>query len=325
MQVLALTLTLTLANTVFNALSQDATPVTPPAAATSDDPLEVAKAASAARVYAFLGALEQTSFTIKSMSGALALESFDALVEETQRRYGRFVMERSDAIVSPATTGEPAVNSPPLGARRFALYFDEFVDGSGRSDRSIDHWIYSDGWLCEQDYRNKSFTKRQIVAPGQTLDPLALGEGPIPIPMGQKRADVLARFDVSEQEIPQDIPLLGSLQNVAGLRLVPKPDTSLAKDTLFVELFYDRTTLALTGVVSREKNGNLTVARINAPVVNGAVSDADRALLTIGTPDPKEWSIDVRPWTTTSDAKPSESSSEPSTPKITAPSSPATP
>ena len=86
MQVLALTLTLTLANTVFNALSQDATPVTPPAAATSDDPLAVAKAASAARVYAFLGELEQTSFTIKSMSGALALESFDALVEETQRK-----------------------------------------------------------------------------------------------------------------------------------------------------------------------------------------------------------------------------------------------
>ncbi len=325
MQVLALTLALTLTDTVFNALSQDATPATsatsatPPAATQSEDPLVAAKAASAARVYAFLGDLEQTSFTIKSLSGALALESFDALVEETQRRYGRFVMERSDAITTPASTPEPTPKSPPsLGARRFALYFDEFVDGSGRSDRSIDHWIYSDGWLCEQDYRNKSFTKRQIVAPGETLDPLALGEGPIPIPMGQKRADVLARFDVSEQEIPQDIPLLGSLQNVAGLRLVPKPGTSLAKDTLAIELFYDRTTLALTGVVSREKNGNLTVARINAPVVNGAVTEADRALLTIPSPDPKGWAIDVRPWTSASDA-----TSKPVAPKE--PAAPITP
>lgn len=229
------------------------------------------------RVEKFLDELEKTSSTIHTLSGGLTLEKFDAFVEETERRYGRVVLDRKD------------------GKRRFALYFDEFVDGSGRSEKSVDHWIYSDGWLCEQDFRNKSFTKRQVVAAGQSFDPLALGEGPIPLPIGQKKADVLARFEVTETEIPLDIPVLGSMRNVAALKLTPKPGTAMAKDTACIELFYDRTTLAPSGVIIREVNGNRTVARITAAVVNGDVKEADRALLEIPTLDPTEWTIDIRP------------------------------
>jgi hypothetical protein len=116
------------------------------------------------------------------------------------------------------------------------------------------------------------------------------------MPIGQRKAEVLARFTVTEHEIPQDIPLLGSLKNVAALKLVPKDGTPMAKDTAAVELFYDRTSLAPVGVVIREKNGNRTVARINKSVVNGEVKAEDRALLEIPELDPKEWALDVRPW-----------------------------
>jgi hypothetical protein len=230
------------------------------------------------RVDEFLAELEKTATTIQTLSGGLALEKYDALVEETERRFGRVVLDLKD------------------GKRRFALYFDEVVNSDGRSTRAIDHWIYADGWLCEQDHRNKSLTKRQIVPPGKSFDPLALGEGPIPIPIGQKREEVLARFEVAEAGIPDDVPLLGSMRNVAGLRLVPKPGTEMAKNTAAVELFYDRTSLAPTGIVVREKNGNRSVARISSPVVNGEVKAEDRALLEIPQLDPKEWAIDERPW-----------------------------
>ena len=244
----------------------------------ADAPPTPAPSASARRVDNFLGELEHSGATIESLSGSLSLEKYDALVEETERRFDKLVLEKK------------------AGKTRFAIQFEEFVDGSGRSDRAVDHWIYADGWLCEQDYRNKSFTKRQIVAPGESFDPLALGEGPIPIPIGQRKADVLARFEVSETEIPLDIPLLGSMQNVAGLKLVPKAGTPMAKETASIELFYDRVSLAPTGVVIREKNGNRTVARIAKAVVNGEAKAEDRKLLDIPSPDPKEWTIDERPW-----------------------------
>ncbi len=272
--------------------------VTPPATTQVVPVVTAPPTASAERVDRFLTELEASGATIKSYSGALALEKYDALVEESERRFGRVVLEK-------------VVLEKKDSAQRFAIYFDEFVDGSGRSDRSVDHWIYKDGWLCEQDHRNKSFTKRQIVAPGESFDPLALGQGPIPIPIGQKKSEVLARFEVSEGELPADIPLLGSLQNVAALKLIPRAGTSMAKETASVELFYDRLTLAPTGVVIREKNGNRTVARITRPVINGEVRDEDRALLEIPAPDPKEWTIDVRPWQGAERVKPTEPKLDP--------------
>jgi hypothetical protein len=261
-----------------SAPAQDAAPPAAAGKSTTQDTPAPAASAVAARIDAFLDELEKAGTTIESISGAIALEKYDALVEETERRYGRLVLDRKD------------------GRRRFTIRFDQFVDGSGRSDDAVDHWIYADGWLVEQDHRNRSFTKRQIVPPGESFDPLALGEGPIPIPVGQKKAEVRARFEVAECEIPQDIPMLGSMQNVAGLRLVPKAGTAMAKETEAVLLFYDRTSLAPTGVVVREKSGNRTVARISSPVVNGAVKDEDRALLEIPNPDAREWTIDIRPW-----------------------------
>lgn len=268
-----------LAATLSALLPQDAAPKPetapePPAATAPAAPAP--QDASRARVESFLADLERSGETIATMSGTLSLEKYDAVAEETERRYGRLVLDRKD------------------GKRRFAILFEEFVDDAGRSDRSLDHWIYADGWLCEQDHRNKSFTKRQIVGPGENFDPLKLGEGPIPVPIGQRKAEVLARFEVAETEVPAEIPMLGSLRNVAGMRLVPKEGTEMARETARVELFYDRTSLAPVGIVVLARNGNRTVARITAPVVNGEVKDADRALLEIPSPDPREWTIDVR-------------------------------
>ncbi|MEY2795569.1 MAG: hypothetical protein RIR10_1285, partial [Planctomycetota bacterium] len=90
---------------------------------------ETAPDARKARAEAFLEELEKTATTIDSVSGAITLEKFDALVEETERRFGRIVLDRKD------------------GKRRIAIRFDEFIDGSGRSDKSVQHFIIADGWL----------------------------------------------------------------------------------------------------------------------------------------------------------------------------------
>ncbi len=286
------TLALVLVATISAAATAQSAPVTPaPTEPTPTKPTQDSTAtlpstapdakpttdAARERAEAFLGELEKTATTISSMSGTLTLEKFDALGEETDQRMGRLVLDGKD------------------GKRRIAIRFEEYIDGSGRLDRSVLHYIVADGWLCEIDHTNKSFTKRQIARPGEEFDPLALGNGPVPLPIGQKKADVLARFDVTETEVPADIPLLGSLRDVAAMRLVPKPGSEAAKELENVDLFYDRTTLAPVGVVMREKNGNRTVARVTKPVVNGDVKPEDRALLEIPALDPKDWAHDVKP------------------------------
>jgi hypothetical protein len=162
----------------------------------------------------------------------------------------------------------------------------------GHASKTVDHYIFGDGWYCRLDHKNKSFTKRRIASDGK--DPLNSIGGQVPIPVGQRKADVLARFEVTEIQPPIDIPILGSMQNVAGLRLVPKPGTATAEDTASLELFYDRVTIAPVGVVVHAKVANpkyarWTAARVTEPIVNGEVKESDRALLVVPEKAPEGW------------------------------------
>jgi len=51
-------------------------------------------------------------------------------------------------------------------------------------------------WLSKAEYRLKQITRWQYAAKGERKDPLKLGEGPFPMPFGQRVADVLEHFQV---------------------------------------------------------------------------------------------------------------------------------
>lgn len=241
-------------------------PASAPGARSADDAMR-------GRVDAFLDELERSGKTLASMSGKVAIETNDLFKETSEYRSGRLVVDGS---------GEK---------RRIALLLDESIV-DGHVSKSVDHYIFADGWYCRLDYKNKSFTKRSVATDAK--DPLDSIGGQIPIPIGQKKADVLARFEVTEIVPPIDIPILGSMQNVAGLKLVPKPDTPMAKDTESFELFYDRVSLAPIGVVVRAKVANpkyarWTAARVTEPIINGDVKESDRALLVVPEKAPDGW------------------------------------
>ena len=226
-----------------------------------------------ARVESFLGEIERAGATIATMSGKVAIETNDLFKETSEFRSGRLVVDGVGA------------------KRRVALLLDESIV-DGHVSQSIDHYIFGDGWYCRLDHRNRSFTKRRIASDGE--DPLGSIGGQVPIPIGQKKAEVLARFDVSEIQPPIDIPILGSMRNVVGLKLVPKPGTPMAEDTAALDLFYDRATVAPIGIVvyakvASPKYARWTAARVTEPIVNGEVKDADRALLVVPEKAPEGW------------------------------------
>ena len=59
------------------------------------------------------------------------------------------------------------------------------MDVDGRV-RELEHYVYANGVLSDYDHEAK-LTRRQLVQDGELRDPLRLGEGPIPIPIGQRR------------------------------------------------------------------------------------------------------------------------------------------
>lgn len=237
-------------------------------------------------VDALLDQLEHSVDDLTAFTADLHYEKFDPSTDRNEIRRGSVILQ-----IDPKTR-----------ARRFALLFNLLA---APIRKTIDvRYVFDGSWLAEIDADRKQFTKRQIVAPGKTFDPLKLGEGPLPLPLGQKKSEVLRRFDVQLIELPKDGPL-AKLTNIHGLRLVPKPGTPEAKDFLHVDLFYDRTTLLPTGIQtigarlvdpndpnSRERK---TIALRNLQR-NPQLTDEQLRSLSIEEPDPKQWEVTIEPW-----------------------------
>lgn len=230
-------------------------------------------------VVALLDTLEHSAADLRSFTASIHYEVEDALLGEKVIRQGELVYR-----VGPAS-----------GEKSFAILFQSRI-ASGRKRDQLKHYVFSDGWFVEVDHDEKLFIKRQVVAEGEKYDPLKLGEGPFPLPIGQPRDDVLARFDVSLIELPETGPLakLKGRMEVDGLRLIPRPGVAAAEDFLRIELFYDRDTHLPAGINLLEVNGDRKTARLGDLRRNPPLDDAALAKLSIAEPDPKEWRIDIR-------------------------------
>jgi outer membrane lipoprotein-sorting protein len=89
--------------------------------------------------------------------------------------------------------------------------------------------------------------KREVVPAGRAFDPLKIGEGPFPVPIGQKRDDILKRFvaellpaeDGIVGNVPSDTQKLKDFVTKAKayqLKLTPKPGQD--QDFKEVRLWY---------------------------------------------------------------------------------------
>lgn len=136
--------------------------------------------------------------------------------------------------------------------KQFELRFTTLITGQ-RVETDKPQVIVFDGeWLAEVSPAEKVFNRRQVVAPGETFDPLRVGEGPLPIPIGQKKADILARYNAellpaedglsSDGLEPDEAKRLDTARkNAAGsyqLKLVPRGDAD--EDFREIRLWYRR-------------------------------------------------------------------------------------
>jgi hypothetical protein len=192
-------------------------------------------------------------------------------------------------------TGSVIYQVKPDGTKRFAILLERLIVGRRARDQRK-HYVFDGSWFVEVDFEAKLFIKRQVVPPGEQFDPLKLGEGPFPLPVGQPADEVLARFDVKRLDRPQDATLAGRLGErvVDGLLLRSKPDTPQADEFVEAEIFYDRETLLPVGIGVAEANGDRKTVVLRDLKRNGGV---DEAVLNIEEPDAREgWRIDIRPW-----------------------------
>ena len=184
-----------------------------------------------------LAALESAGRDIRRLSADIGYEKMFAIQGDTQIRSGKLVFESrpGEAEAAPAS-------------RRFGITFDKLEVGKRVEDEEIEfleQFIFDGEWLAEVHPLEKQFIRRQVVAPGEQWDPLRVGEGPFPIPIQQRREDILARFDAELAESAEvlELPkLLAVASKCYQLKLTPRADAG-EQELREIRIWYDKESL----------------------------------------------------------------------------------
>ena len=243
-----------------------------------------------------------------------ALETADADLSflSAQIRYtktGQFLGER-EVRLGVMQFVRQLLESVPT-RRMFGVRFDKHFIGN-MADDEVKIYIFDGHWFVEKLPGEKLIIKREVVRPGEMADPLRIGEGPFPIPIGQKKADILERFeaelldpddgltlDPNEAHPAEDIVAARNLVRFARgsyqLRLTPRAEWADAIDLEEIRLWY-----------RRGPDGRLLprMARTVGPdyisviqLINVVINDKDSidpALMDTEVPD--GWNAQIREW-----------------------------
>lgn len=262
-----------------------------------------------------LRALETADRDLKSLSCELLWTKDFLLGGDSQTRKGKlfFVDQREAATPKgspkPGSAKDSAAPEPSAGRRKFAVKIEATVtqgsvEGEGRLDRRLQEYVFDGLSLIERFPEEKRTIRHQLQAKANA-DPLRIGEGPIPLPVGQNREDILARFNVellsAEQDlVPKDVdqtdPAAQRLKVFAKgcvqLKLVPKPEYEKECTFKQARLWYKRTDGAGGALLPRmaraiDKQDNTDTVMLSDVQVNGPVGEV------FDTSVPEGWDVQV--------------------------------
>lgn len=196
--------------------------------------------------------------------------------DEKHLREGKLFFESLPLTVDEANP------TAPKYLRKFQVDFQNETVDNVRHDKPVTY-VFDGQMFVERQPKEKQVLRRQVVPTGQTIDPLAVGEGPFPLPIGQQKSKILERFDA--QLLPAGDDFAGgkppaSLADTYQLKLTPKKGSDEAKQFQSVRIWYRKADLLprLARTIDRDDSKTevfLTDMTIDKPLPAG-VFDTNR-------------------------------------------------
>jgi hypothetical protein len=217
-----------------------------------------------------LDALDARGRDLKSFTADVSLTEGDAALANEVTRRGKVVFQGRD--------GKP----------RLRVTFNERDTGQRVFAEKVEY-LLEDGWLTDRNYEKKVEVRRQVLKPGEKLDLLKLGEGPFPLPIGQKKEAVHEQFDVKKIPPSKEDPA-GSVH----VELTPKAGTQLARRFDVIDVWVDPKTNMPARIDTAQGETVRTTELTNfAPNPDPALKDADFTLPAI---DKGTWDLHEEPF-----------------------------
>lgn len=247
-------------------------PANPPASPPAEEP---PAAPTDPKVIEWLDKLEAAGQKIKSFQAAVHFRTFNFLTQDDQIRIGTLKY----------MSGKSA---------RFMIDFDKRVVNSALRPAGM-QWIFDGSWLVEKNVDKKVFIKRQIVEPGGSYDPIKLGSGPFPLPLGNKRAEVLSLFHVTLIAPDKNDP-----PGTFHLKLIGRKDQPAKRNVQkfeSLEIWYDSTSLMPVRVFGKDDSANeKTVNLTKIEVDKLPAADAEKIFDTTPPKADSGWHVEIKPW-----------------------------
>jgi hypothetical protein len=117
---------------------------------------------------------------------------------------------------------------------KFLVHFDSKLVGN-RKDELDEQHMFDGRWYTELQSRTKTITRREIRRPDDPSNPYKIGEGPFPLPFGQKKANILREFEVTHVA-----PAKADPPATDHLKLVPREGTGTGQTYKVIDFWVAR-------------------------------------------------------------------------------------
>jgi hypothetical protein len=252
---------------------QPAQAAPPPAAPAAGAPLT-----NDSTVDQILDALDAVGRNLKSFTADVTMREEDVTLANESTRRGKVLFQT-----------RPDDKGTPGGGTRLRVIFEKRETAKRSFDERVEY-LLQDGWLTDRTYDPKRIeVRRQVLRPGEKINLLKLGEGPFPLPIGQKKEAVHEQFDVKKPAAGKDDP-----PGTVHVQLAPKPGTRFAKKFDAIDVFVDAKT-HLPVRIDTAQGETVRTTELKNFTINPTppLTDADFALPQI---DKSKWSLHDEPF-----------------------------
>jgi hypothetical protein len=216
-----------------------------------------------------LAALEKAGEAYTALRADIRYIYVDEALGDREERTGWVAFQNADKKNTPA---------------KFRIQFQTLRQGRGKVLKDKIDYAFDGLWLTIAKHRIKTITRYQVAAKGEKIEPTKLGQGPLPLPFGQKTDDMLLHFEVTTRPIRKDEP-----KNTDYLHLATRPRFRKSMNSKTLQMWIDRKTHLPIKIISTDKNDNTTTV-----VFKNIQTDPKLSADTFRLPKPLGWTLNVK-------------------------------
>jgi len=146
---------------------------------------------------------------------------------------------------------------------RFRIHFDTLRQSGGPKIRNVVDYVFDGSWLTVRKERLKQLVRYKIPTSGRKVNPMQLGQGPFPVPFGQK-ADVVVKYFACSTRPPAKTDPPGT----DYVKLVTRPRRQRQLNLKWIEMWVQRKTGLPVKMVAEDRSENrstVVFAKIETP------------------------------------------------------------